>query len=52
MRQKFNAPLAMHRDDFGMIERGDMFAKSIDHNAVELDRSMVHQLLQGIGQQR
>jgi len=25
-RQRFGAPLAMHPDDFGMIERGDMFA--------------------------
>ncbi len=25
LRQKFSAPLAMHPDDFGMIERGDMF---------------------------
>jgi hydroxyacylglutathione hydrolase len=30
LRQTFNAPLAMHPDDFGMIERGDMFA-SRDH---------------------
>lgn len=26
LRQKFGASLAMHPDDFGMIERGDMFA--------------------------
>jgi glyoxylase-like metal-dependent hydrolase (beta-lactamase superfamily II) len=26
LRQTFSAPLAMHPDDFGMIERGDMFA--------------------------
>ncbi len=26
LRQKFSAPLAMHQADWGMIERGDMFA--------------------------
>ncbi|MBN2223879.1 MAG: MBL fold metallo-hydrolase [Deltaproteobacteria bacterium] len=26
LRQKFGAPIAMHRDDAGMLERGDMFS--------------------------
>jgi hypothetical protein len=30
LRQTFSAPLAMHPDDFSMLERGDMFA-SRDH---------------------
>jgi hydroxyacylglutathione hydrolase len=25
LRQRFDAPVAMHQDDFGMVERGDMF---------------------------
>ncbi len=25
LREKFRAPVAMHKDDFGMVERGDMF---------------------------
>jgi glyoxylase-like metal-dependent hydrolase (beta-lactamase superfamily II) len=34
LRQKFNAPLAMHPDDFGMIERGDMFASRSHANPI------------------
>jgi len=34
LRQKFGAPLAMHLDDFGMIERGDMFASRSNGNPI------------------
>jgi len=34
LRQKFSAPLAMHSDDFGMIERGDMFASRGNVNPI------------------
>jgi hydroxyacylglutathione hydrolase len=34
LRQKFSAPLAMHSDDFGMIERGDMFASRSSTNPI------------------
>ncbi len=34
LRQKFGAPLAMHPDDFGMIERGDMFASRGSGNPI------------------
>ena len=34
LRQKFGAPLAMHPDDFGMLERGDMFASRGKHNPI------------------
>ena len=34
LRQKFNAPLAMHPADFGMIERGDMFASRSNGNPI------------------
>ncbi|HTP11866.1 MAG TPA: MBL fold metallo-hydrolase [Anaerolineae bacterium] len=34
LRQKFQAPLAMHPDDFGMIERGDMFANRSSGNPI------------------
>jgi glyoxylase-like metal-dependent hydrolase (beta-lactamase superfamily II) len=34
LRQKFSAPLAMHPDDFGMIERGDMFASRGSGNPI------------------
>jgi hydroxyacylglutathione hydrolase len=34
LHQKFNAPLAMHPDDFSMIERGDMFASRSKANPV------------------
>jgi len=34
LHQKFGAPLAMHPDDFGMIERGDMFASRNSGNPI------------------
>ncbi len=34
LRQKFGAPLAMHPADFGMIERGDMFASRGKSNPI------------------
>jgi len=34
LRQKFSAPLALHPDDFGMIERGDMFASRGSGNPI------------------
>ena len=34
LRQKFSAPLALHPDDFGMIERGDMFASRDSGNPI------------------
>ena len=34
LRQKFSVPLAMHPDDFGMIERGDMFANRSGGNPI------------------
>lgn len=34
LRQTFNAPLAMHPDDFAMIERGDMFASRSTANPI------------------
>jgi len=34
LRQKFDAPVAMHRDDAGMIERGDMFWNRKSGNSV------------------
>ncbi len=34
LRKKFNAPLAMHPADFGMIERGDMFASRSNANPI------------------
>jgi hydroxyacylglutathione hydrolase len=34
LRQKFGAPLAMHPADFGMIERGDMFASRGNANPI------------------
>jgi glyoxylase-like metal-dependent hydrolase (beta-lactamase superfamily II) len=34
LRQKFSAPLAMHPDDFGMLERGDMFASRSHANPI------------------
>ena len=34
LRQRFSAPLAMHPADFGMIERGDMFASRSNGNPI------------------
>ncbi len=34
LRQKFSVPLALHSADFGMIERGDMFANRRKRNPV------------------
>jgi hydroxyacylglutathione hydrolase len=34
LRQKFSAPLAMHPDDFGMLERGDMFVSRSHANPI------------------
>ena len=34
LRQKFSAPLALPPDDFGMIERGDMFASRGSGNPI------------------
>jgi hydroxyacylglutathione hydrolase len=34
LRQKFNTPLAMHPDDFGMIKRGDMFVSRSKANPI------------------
>jgi glyoxylase-like metal-dependent hydrolase (beta-lactamase superfamily II) len=34
LRQKLGAPLAMHPCDFGMIERGDMFASRGKSNPI------------------
>ena len=34
LREKFNVPLAMHPDDFAMIEHGDMFASRGNGNIV------------------
>lgn len=34
LRERFGAPLAMHRDDLGMVERGDMFANRASGNAL------------------
>ena len=34
LRQKFSASLALHPDDFGMIERGDMFASRGSGNPI------------------
>ena len=34
LRQKFNAPLALHPADFGMIARGDMFASRNSGNPI------------------
>jgi len=34
LRQKSSAPLALHPDDFGMIERGDMFASRGSGNPI------------------
>jgi glyoxylase-like metal-dependent hydrolase (beta-lactamase superfamily II) len=34
LHQKFGAPPAMHPDDFGMIERGDMFASRSHANPI------------------
>src|SRR5512139_458062 len=34
LRQKFNAPLAMHPADFDMLARGDMFASRSNGNPI------------------